>query len=106
MKKIYLACPYTSSTEIEEKRFQAANEQAAELMAQGYLVFSPISHTHPIHLSGCLPGDWEFWKEYDQTFIEWCDEVWIMRIPGWEESKGVKAEIKIARDLGKKVVYL
>jgi hypothetical protein len=29
-----------------------------------------------------------------------------MRISGWEESKGVKAEIEIAGELGKKVVYL
>ena len=87
-------------------RWSCKRGKAAELMAQGLLIFSPISHTHPIHLAGNLPGDWEFWKEYDRSFLEWADELWVMRIDGWEQSKGVKAEIEIAKGLKKEIVYL
>jgi hypothetical protein len=105
--KIYLACPYSHPNKaIEAKRFQAANKAAADLMSKGYLVFSPISHTHPIHLAGNLPGDYEFWRKYDQTFINWCDAVWVLKISGWSESKGIKQEVEYAEFIGKPVRYI
>lgn len=105
--KIYLACPYSDpDVSVQAKRFQAANKAAASLMKQGYLVFSPISHTHPIHLAGDLPGDYEFWRDYDETFIDWCDSVFVMKIPGWDTSKGIKREVEYAEFLGKPVRYI
>lgn len=75
-------------------------------MKAGHLVFSPISHTHPIALAGDLPKGWEFWKEYDISFIEWADEIQVLMLDGWEESTGVTAEIGIAHHENKPVVYL
>lgn len=103
---IYLACPYSDpDPAVREARFAAANRAAANMIRIGYLVFSPISHTHPICLAGELPGDWGFWEAYDRTFIEWCDELWIVKIPGWEQSRGVDAERQIAWELGKPIRY-
>ncbi len=106
MKKVYLATPYTGTPEQQQERFEVVNAVAAKMMSSGLLIFSPISHTHPIALSGDLPKGWEFWKEYDYTFIEWCDELHVLKQDGWQESTGVTAEIKIAKELGKKVVYV
>jgi len=75
-------------------------------MSDGILVFSPISHTHPIALAGDLPGGWDFWKEYDFTFIEWCDELHVLMLDGWQNSTGVKEEVELARQLKKPIVYL
>ena len=47
MKKLYLALPYSGQ---ENYSFRKANYQAGMLMDQGYVVYSPISHTHPIAL--------------------------------------------------------
>ena len=45
-KKIYLAIPFSG---IEEKSFKAATEIAGLLISKGYIVFSPITHSHPIN---------------------------------------------------------
>ena len=76
MKKIYLAIPYSHlDLKIKEWRFNKANEKAAELINQGYIVYSSISHSHPIHLAGKLSWEWEFWEKYDIAFLEWPDEL-------------------------------
>lgn len=107
MKKIYLACPYTDSDPDKmEERFKSVNIMAGYLMQQGYLVFSPISHTHPIAVSCKLPRGFDFWEAYDRTFIDWCDEVWVHRISGWENSKGVTREIDYATKQNKPIKYL
>jgi nucleoside 2-deoxyribosyltransferase len=107
LKRVYLACPYSHvNAEVKQTRFEAVNKIAAEFMAKGYLIFSPISHTHPIALAGALPGHWEFWEAYDRTFIEWADELWVLKLEGWNMSKGVKAEIAIAKAAGKPVRYI
>ena len=106
MKKVYLATPYTGTKAEQQQRFEVVNTVAARLMGEGILVFSPISHTHPIALAGDLPKGWDFWKEYDLTFIEWCDELWVLMQDGWQDSTGVTAERKLAREMGKPIMYI
>ena len=107
MKKIYLATPYSDDDpKVRQARFEAVNKVAAKMMADGYLVFSPISHTHPIALAGDLPKGWEFWKEYDRIFIEWCDELWVYMQDGWLVSTGVTAERHLATDMKKQIEYI
>lgn len=101
--KIYLAIPYFGN---EKTSFIKANQKAAELMKSGHIVFSPISHSHPIAIQCGLPGDYEFWAEFDYSFLEWCDELWVYCLTGWKQSKGVAAEIKIAKKLNKPIQYI
>lgn len=104
--KVYLATPYShDNPAIRELRFMKINEVAAELMSKGIHVYSPISHTHPIAEAGNLPKGWDYWEQYVRHFIEWCDEVWVYCADGWEESKGVNAEIGIAKEFGKRVYF-
>ena len=105
--KIYLAYPYSSGyMNVKRERFEAANKKAAELMMSGHIVYSPITSCHLMAIEYNLPTDWDYWKELDKTFIEWCNEVHVLCLDGWKESKGVTAEILIAKELGKKIVYL
>ena len=107
MKKIYLAGPYSShDISVKQRRFDLLNIMAAKLMKEGHLVFSPISHTHPIALAGDLPGGWEFWEAYDRTFIDWADEIHVLKLPGWSTSTGVSAEIALGIELDKPVTYI
>ncbi len=55
---------------------------------------------------GDLPKGWEFWAAYDLTFIKWCDKVYVYMQDGWEESVGVTAEIAIAKELNKPIIYI
>ena len=103
--KIYLATPYSRPDKnIELKRFEMVNKKAAGLMAAGYIVFSPISHSHPIAKSADIKTDWEFWKKQDFQCIEWADELWVLEVDGWDKSVGVLAEIERAKELGKSVI--
>lgn len=104
-QKIYLAIPYSG---MEEESFKIANETAAELMIEGHIVYSPISHNHPIAKERGLPTGWEYWAAFDEEFIKWCDELYVINIGEdghklIEKSKGCQAEIKIAKKLGKEI---
>jgi len=103
---IYLASPYTHpDSSVRQVRFQVACRRAAEMLRSGILVFSPIAYTHAIAAHG-LPVEWSFWERFDRTFLDICSEVWVLMLDGWQESKGVAAEIKIACELGKPVNYV
>jgi hypothetical protein len=49
---------------MEESAYKQATEITYNLVQDGYNVFSPITHSHPLHKLG-LKGDWEFWKKID-----------------------------------------
>lgn len=105
--KIYLAIPYSG---IEQKSFFVANKISAMFMKKDLIVFSPISHSHPMAIQEGTPGNWEYWEKFDRSFIEWADKVCVVIIGEdgrklIEKSTGVKAEIKIAEELGKPVEY-
>jgi len=104
--KIYLCSPYSHPDEaIREARFESANRMAAELMLEGHTVFSPISHSHPIAKYVGNPNDSNFWLKQDRAFISWCDAVIINGINGWNDSHGIRKEIRWARELGKPVSW-
>lgn len=104
---IYLACPYThKDPKVMEERFRAVSKLAAAFMSEGFYIFSPISHTHPIAIEGDLPRGWEYWEGYDRTIIKACKGLWVFKLPGWKQSTGVQAEIKIAEELGIPVEYI
>lgn len=103
---IYLASPYSHpDADVRWMRFEMACTAAANLMGRGEIVFSPIAHSHSLATIGSLPTDWDYWEKVDRHFIEVCDSVWVLMLDGWEESKGVHAEIAIAESLGKSPVY-
>lgn len=100
---IYLASPYSSNDPaVQEQRFHDVCKVSAELMRQGHIIISPIAHTHPIAKYG-LPTDWEFWKRQDEEIISRCDELWVLMLDGWGQSKGVLAEMNLADELGKTI---
>lgn len=104
---IYLACPYMhKDDQVIEDRVDAATKTAGLLIAEGYYIYSPITHSHPISKKVSLPGDWAFWEGYDRVFLKACKGLYVLKVDGWEQSIGVQAEIKIAKELGIPVEYL
>ena len=104
---VYLATPYSDPNPfVREARFKAVNRQAAELMRQGVHIYSPISHTHPIALAGDLPKGWDYWEQYDRTILAACTRMIVFRQPGWERSKGVAAEMAIAKEMGLPIEFI
>lgn len=105
--KIYLAIPYTFGPSFS---FDIANRVCADLMSKGHVVFSPISHSHPVadHLPKELRTDADWWMNQDLPFVEWADCVCVVRIGRLgdvliEKSKGVQMELKRANELNKPI---
>jgi hypothetical protein len=103
---IYLASPYSHpDPTIRDARFRAACIATAALIRDGEAVFSPVVHCHPLVQYG-LPGDWEFWRQFDSVVLARCDELVVLELDGWDSSAGVEEEIALARDAGLPVRHL
>lgn len=104
----YLANPYSGDTAQKNYRFEMATRAASWLMTNfpHLNVFSPIVHSHPLHVIGGLRGDWTFWERIDREFLTLSGLVVVLTLDGWEKSVGVTAELKIASDLKLPTVYL
>jgi len=91
--RLYLDGPMTG---FEDFNFPAFNKMAAKLRARGYVVENPAEH-------GVVDGaDWADYMAYDLTRLGLCGQVAVL--PGWENSKGARLEVHIARELGMKIV--
>ncbi|WP_246541602.1 DUF4406 domain-containing protein [Pseudomonas rustica] len=91
--RLYLAGPMTG---IEDFNYPAFNAMAERLRAAGYDVENPADH-------GTVDGaDWADYMAYDLTRLGLCGQVAVL--PGWENSKGARLEVHIARELGMPLV--
>jgi len=103
---VYLACPYTHpESRVREVRFRSATEFAARLCRAGLVVFSPLSHSHPMTEFG-LPRDYAFWQRMCETFVCAAAAMIVLTLDGWEQSVGVEAERRLAEQLGKPIWYV
>ena len=103
---MYLASPYSHPDQaVRELRFRQAAQAAAYLMSRGLMIFSPIAHTHPIAEFG-LPKGWDFWRPYDELFMDACRGIVVLMLDGWRESTGVRAEIQYMAKRGIAAEYL
>ena len=95
-KLIYLAAPYTDpDASVSALRAEQASYAAAMLMSRyGFAVFSPITHGHAVvdHLPLEKAISHDFWMEQCVPVLSRCDELHILRLPGWDRSRGVKYE--------------
>ena len=97
---IYLAGPYSADP---ERLYHVHLDCVAHLFTQGCLVFSPIVHCHDAATKHSLPTDFLFWFAYNKAMLARCDQLYVIDVPGWQESKGVEGEITMARSSNKPV---
>lgn len=99
--RIYLAVPYSNpDPDVRSERFNCASDWANRLTRQGKIIYSPITHGHVLSLWGGLPVDFDFWQTHCLSFLRsWAQELYVLTIPGWEQSKGVQAEMEEAQRL-------
>lgn len=104
---IYLASPYSHPVpSIRRRRFRAACRAAAAMLSKGLQTYSPIVHSAPIAACGLDDMDHDFWMHVDRPYLEWCHMVMVLTLDGWRESRGVNAEIAVARSMGKPVSFI
>lgn len=107
MTMIYLAAPYTHGDPIvREARVSAVNRVAASYAIQGILVFSPITHGHPIDRAAVRSIPYDYWMQLAEKIIPICTRVDVLMLPGWSRSSGITREIEIAENANKLVSWL
>ena len=103
----YLASPYSAATdELRKKNYDIVRKKAAQMMLDGWTVFCPIAHSVPIDEALGENKDGHFWLKQDFAILEKCDRVDVYKMPGWDKSYGVFAEIAFANHLGIPVYYI
>lgn len=104
---IYLASPYSHpEPEMVQHRFEAITKIAADMTSRGLCVFSPITYGHTLwQFKKDIPTDWRFWIDICFAYLDISQELWVVCLPGWDQSVGVKAEIERATDKGIPVIY-
>jgi hypothetical protein len=106
----YVAIPYTWNP---EKSFEISNKVGALLIEGGYVIFAPVSHSHPISkkMSPEKVLDQNTWMNQDIPILRKCDKMILVMIGEdgdrlINESKGCQREIKEAKKAGIPISYL
>ncbi len=103
----YLATPYSHPDHaVMEQRFHDACLVAGALMRTGEVIFCPIAHTHPIAVRCELPRGFDYWEKYDREILGRCTKLVVVKMDGWQDSKGIAGEIAIATELGLPIHYI
>lgn len=103
----YLATPYSKHPLGLEEAFKEAAALAGRLLQDGWCIYSPIAHTHPVAIYGELdPLDHILWLEFDEVMMDKSDGLLVAKMEGWQESIGVQYEIDIFEQSGKPIMYL
>jgi len=111
-KFIYVASPFSHEDEkVRDERVAEVEEFVAFITEKYYkecVFFSPIAHSGHVykHMSKGFWRNFDFWiYEVDDYFLEIADEVWILKIDGWDISKGTKYEIDTSHARGLRTRY-
>ena len=101
---IYLAGPLAHADHlvVEDRAYRHA-AFAVHCATQGHVVYSPVAAWHKWSLGYGLPMTAEFWRRMSLGMLRHACELWILRLDGWEQSEGLKDEIRLARNLGIKM---
>ena len=97
MSYVYLGSPYTDKSKlVQHNRYLQVSRVVADMLCHGVHVYSPIVHCHELAKRFRLPGDFQFWQDYNYAMLERSSAFHLLELTGWNDSKGLKAEIKFA----------
>lgn len=103
---IYLASPYSDpSSAVRYNRFASARDYTYSQMQRGEVIFSPIAYGHQFAQVYRTPADHEWWKRFNESVMLACQELRILKLDGWDKSKGVSSELQFAAGLGLEITY-
>lgn len=101
---IYLASPFShNSPAVREHRFLQARRFTINALRAGYAIFSPIVYGKDMEKE--IGTAFEPWLKLNNAMLDSCTQVWVLRLDGWEASRGIEYEVTYARELGKPIAY-
>lgn len=94
----YLAGPYYHADQsVIDQRMQTMYQIDGYLSSNGYFIVTPLYKVETAkHYS--IVDTFDFWEKYCYQLLDRCDQMIILDISGWKESKGVLAEIRYCMD--------
>ena len=96
---IYLAMPYAHpAAAVREARLEAARYVCGQMVNQGKMVMAPMVYLGELADRGIHPP--QGWYAFDLQLLARSDELLVLQLPGWEDSKGVLIEIAGAQTKG------
>ncbi|WP_339347331.1 DUF1937 family protein [uncultured Sphingomonas sp.] len=106
---IYLSVPYSSpDSNIRADRVARVRREMARMMAQGHLTVCPVAMNHEAIEQLADAGDpgGSYWRQLEAGLAAVCDELVVVAVEGWRESRGVQREIALFKDQAKPVRLL
>lgn len=93
--KVYISGPITGMPDFNRKAFAEAESY---IMSSGHDAINP-------HKVSPYREDWT-WADYMRADLKAmldCDTLYLL--PGWEASRGACTEVRLARELGMKIIH-
>ena len=104
---IYLAAPNRHpSKPLRDARMEAVGRVAAGLTGMDRRVFCPLMYAQALIDHGFGHKDDRWWYGYDVGWLPYCEELAVLKLPGWAESEGVRIEVEVAESLGIRITYM
>ena len=101
--KIYIASPYTASSDSEiQANVSKAIDAAIMVYKKGHFPYIPhLTHWIELRSKETRQGlKWEDYLEMDRAWLESCDALLFLK-----ESRGAKLELDYAKKMNKKIFY-
>jgi len=107
MIKIFVAGPYNHPDPgVMSARLHAITGWCASLFIEGKSPISPLLVGLNLAKHANLPTDTDTWRVFSETLLKGCDELHVLMVDGWQESKGVGYEIAAAERMGIRIEYV
>jgi len=102
MKTVYIALPYShESASVRKFRYLECVKYAFELAAKGINFNSPVLLTHDVYelsLAANVSIPYQFYIDMSEHGIKQADELHLLKLAGWDKSKGVGLELQWAKE--------
>lgn len=103
----YLSLPYSDPDhDVRDSRVREAHRAMAEMMASGDLIVCPAVMNHEaldlLRGTTDAPGT-AYWRDLEQRLASASDDLVILTLRGWDQSRGVAREIALFEAAGKPV---
>lgn len=105
----YISNPYNGTEEQKEQRAQIAAEVCGFLLKKGIYAWSPIVHNHAMMKTFnqfTLEERRTKILDFDFSLLKSSKGMIVLKIEGWDQSYGVKAEIDLCNQLSIPIKYL
>ena len=96
MEVVFLSGQYRGNV---EDNITHAERASKSLWQQGYIVICP--HLNTARFDGICPD--ETWLKGYLEILRRCDSIYMLK--GWDESVGAIAELKLAKQMGKRIYW-